>query len=89
MESGHADHWPPLQKFASVQDILDHNKILIAEINHNHEIKTTEALARNALLIAELNGNLEKVVQLYAELSATVSQATVADMALPLNGSTA
>lgn len=35
-------------------------RLLITEINANHEGRTPEALARNQLLIRELNGNIAK-----------------------------
>ncbi|KAK9804119.1 hypothetical protein WJX73_000856 [Symbiochloris irregularis] len=72
METEPAERWPPLQKFSTVQDILDQNKILIAEVNHNHDTRTPEALARNVILINELNSNISKVVQIYKELSSAV-----------------
>ena len=75
--------WPGFEKFTTVQDILDHNKlsclglggysgdrvhyrqivrrVLIKEINANHEGCTPEGLARNVVLIRELNSNLAKV----------------------------
>ena len=36
-------------------------RLLITEINANHEGRNPEALARNQLLIRELNGNIAKV----------------------------
>ncbi|KAK9824604.1 hypothetical protein WJX72_011668 [[Myrmecia] bisecta] len=66
--------WPGFEKFSTVQDILDHNKILINEINANHESRLPEALARNVLLIRELNNNVAKVVELYKELSESFMQ---------------
>jgi hypothetical protein len=36
-------------------------RILINEINSNHESRTPEALARNVVLIRELNSNVAKV----------------------------
>ena len=37
------------------------NRVLINEINSNHEARTPEALARNVVLIQELNSNVSKV----------------------------
>jgi len=36
-------------------------RILINEINANHEARTPEGLARNVVLIKELNSNVTKV----------------------------
>eukprot|EP00873_Tetraselmis_striata_P040048 jgi/Tetstr1/460312/TSEL_005612.t1 len=62
-------NWPGVGKFNSVQGILDRNKVLLSEINANHESKTSEGLDRNFHLIQELNSNLAKIVELYRELS--------------------
>lgn len=66
--------WPGLEKFNLVQDFLEKNKLLITEINANHEIRTPEGLARNVHLIRELNSNVTKVVTLYKEMSTTLEQ---------------
>ncbi|KAJ8539325.1 hypothetical protein K7X08_013577 [Anisodus acutangulus] len=63
-----------LQKnFVQVQNILDQNKLLINEINQNHESTIPDNLTRNVGLIRELNNNIRKVVNLYADLSSFVS----------------
>ena len=36
-------------------------RLLIAEVNANHELRTPDALARNVPLIRELNGNVSRV----------------------------
>jgi Early Flowering 4 domain len=59
--------WPAVKQFQDVQDILDRNRVLIAEINHNHQLGTSESLERNVPMLRELNGNIAKVVQLYQE----------------------
>ncbi|KAF7814067.1 protein ELF4-LIKE 4-like [Senna tora] len=51
------------------QDILDQNRLLINEINQNHESKIPDNLNRNVGLIRELNNNIRRVVDLYADLS--------------------
>lgn len=61
--------WPGTEKLLQVQDILNRNKLLIAQIHHNHEARTAESLQRNVALIRELNTNIAKVVQSYQELS--------------------
>ncbi|XP_022888486.1 protein ELF4-LIKE 4 [Olea europaea var. sylvestris] len=57
------------KNFVEVQDILDQNRVLINEINQNHESKIPDNLGRNVGLIRELNGNIRRVVDLYSHLS--------------------
>ncbi|XP_022147541.1 protein ELF4-LIKE 4 [Momordica charantia] len=57
------------KNFVQVQSILDQNKLLISEINQNHESKIPDNLNRNVGLIRELNNNIRRVVDLYADLS--------------------
>ncbi len=64
--------WVGFGKLDAVQDILDRNKLLISEINHNHELRTPEALLRNVTLIRELNGNMATVVEAYRQLAAII-----------------
>mmetsp|Transcript_13231 Transcript_13231/g.41842 ORF Transcript_13231/g.41842 Transcript_13231/m.41842 type:complete len:87 (-) Transcript_13231:138-398(-) len=61
--------WPGFEKFNNVQGILDRNKLLINEINHNHDRRSPEGLARNVQLIRELNENIAMVVQMYRDIS--------------------
>jgi hypothetical protein len=44
-----------------VSAILSPSRILIKEINSNHEARTPEGLARNVILIRELNKNVSEV----------------------------
>ncbi|URE28444.1 Early flowering [Musa troglodytarum] len=54
-----------LQKsFLQVQSILDQNRLLINEINQNHESKIPE----------NLNNNIQRVVGLYDDLSLSFSK---------------
>ncbi|OWM66578.1 protein ELF4-LIKE 4-like [Punica granatum] len=55
-----------------VQDILDQNRVLINEINRNHESRIPDNLSRNVGLIRELNNNVRRVVDLYTDLSTSV-----------------
>ncbi|KAH7301069.1 hypothetical protein KP509_23G011100 [Ceratopteris richardii] len=67
--------WDTFQKsFTQVQTILDQNRILIREINQNHESKIPENLTRNVTLIRELNKNIARVVEVYANLSSEFVQ---------------
>ncbi|KAL6134696.1 hypothetical protein ACLB2K_066924 [Fragaria x ananassa] len=66
------------KSFVQVQDILDQNRLLINEINQNHESKIPDNLSRNVGLIRELNNNIRRVVDLYADLSSNFSRSTEA-----------
>lgn len=58
-----------------VQFLLDHNRLLINEINQNHKANLPEGLTRNVMLIRELNTNIGKVVDLYAHMSTNFANA--------------
>ena len=60
---------PGMEKFNAVKGVLETNRLLINEINRNHELRTPEALGRNVVLIRQLNTNVGKVVDLYKEIS--------------------
>lgn len=60
--------------FVQVQNILDQNRLLINEINQNHESKIPDNLSRNVGLIRELNNNIRRVVDLYADLSTSFTK---------------
>ncbi|KAK5792473.1 hypothetical protein PVK06_033587 [Gossypium arboreum] len=62
------------KSFVQVQDILDQNRLLINEINQNHESKIPNNLSRNVGLIKELNNNIRRVVDLYADLSTSYTR---------------
>eukprot|EP00198_Chlamydomonas_reinhardtii_P000132 XP_001689467.1 predicted protein [Chlamydomonas reinhardtii] len=64
--------WPGFQRLESVQEVLDRNKLLISEINRNHELRTPESLLRNVTLIRELNGNMATVVEAYRQLATLI-----------------
>eukprot|EP01018_Ginkgo_biloba_P005318 Gb_26537 [translate_table: standard] len=63
------------KSFGQVQTILEENRLLIQEINQNHESKIPDNLSRNVGLIKELNNNIRKVVDLYAGLSTAFTKA--------------
>lgn len=56
------------------QDILNQNRLLINEINQNHESRMPDNLSRNVGLIRELNSNIRRVVDLYADLSSSFTK---------------
>ncbi|XP_058079390.1 protein ELF4-LIKE 4-like [Magnolia sinica] len=62
------------KSFVQVQNILDQNRLLINEINQNHESKIPDNLSRNVGLIRELNNNIRRVVDLYADLSCSFAK---------------
>ncbi|KAF2287145.1 hypothetical protein GH714_038414 [Hevea brasiliensis] len=62
------------KNFVQVQNILDQNRLLINEINQNHESKIPGNLGRNVGLIRELNNNIRRVVDLYADLSSSFTK---------------
>lgn len=62
------------KSFVEVQNILDQNRLLINEINQNHESKIADNLSRNVGLIKELNNNIRRVVDLYADLSCSFTK---------------
>ncbi|XP_022842526.1 protein ELF4-LIKE 3-like [Olea europaea var. sylvestris] len=57
------------KSFVQVQNIFDQNRLLINEINQNHESKMPDNLSRNVGLIRKLNNNIRTVADLYADLS--------------------
>ncbi|CAA3003149.1 Hypothetical predicted protein [Olea europaea subsp. europaea] len=62
------------KNFIQVQNILDQNRVLINEINRNHESKIPDNLSRNVGLIRELNNNIRRVVDLYGHLSTSFTK---------------
>ncbi|KAH7855335.1 hypothetical protein Vadar_023832 [Vaccinium darrowii] len=62
------------KSFVQVQHILDQNRLLINEINQNHESKIPDNLSRNVGLIRELNNNIRRVVDLYSDLSTSFTK---------------
>ncbi|XAR67588.1 hypothetical protein NMG60_11002399 [Bertholletia excelsa] len=62
------------RSFLQVQHILDQNRLLINEINHNQKSNIPDNLCRNVGLIRELNNNIRRVVDLYADLSNSLAR---------------
>lgn len=65
------------KSFGQVQNLLDQNRLLINEINQNHESKIPDNLTRNVGLIRELNNNIRRIVDLYADLSSSFTKTMV------------
>ncbi|KAE8665966.1 Protein ELF4-LIKE 3 [Hibiscus syriacus] len=62
------------KSFVQVQNILVQNRLLINEINQNHESKMPHNLTRNVGLIRELNNNIRRVVDIYGDVSSSFTR---------------
>ncbi|XVE69421.1 hypothetical protein DITRI_Ditri09bG0151000 [Diplodiscus trichospermus] len=70
MEDGDPEVWATFDKsFKQVQSVLDRNRVLIQQVNENHQSKIPDNMGKNVALIQELNGNISKVVSLYSDMS--------------------
>lgn len=67
---------PGLEKFRTVQNVLDANKLLITQVTRNQEERSPEALEKNGVLIKELNNNLYRVVELYKDIADTMANSS-------------
>ncbi|XP_020110780.1 protein ELF4-LIKE 3-like isoform X3 [Ananas comosus] len=56
-------------------DLLDENRALINELDHNRDSETGDDLALNIALLGELNENMHRAADLYAGLSAALAAA--------------
>ncbi|KAH1045392.1 hypothetical protein J1N35_036176 [Gossypium stocksii] len=71
---GNPEAWATLDKnFKQVQSVLDRNRMLIQQVNDNHQSKNPDNMVKNVALIQELNGNISKVVSLYSDMSSKFS----------------
>ncbi|KAI3939086.1 hypothetical protein MKX01_001954 [Papaver californicum] len=61
------------KSFQQVQTVLDQNRILIQQVNENHQSKIPHNLAKNVALIRDININISKVASFYTELSTNFS----------------
>ena len=59
--------------FREVQSVLDRNRVLIQQVNENHQSKMHDNMVKNVELIQEINGNITRVKVLYSELSSSFS----------------
>ncbi|KAL4331780.1 hypothetical protein GQ457_07G039080 [Hibiscus cannabinus] len=55
------------KSFVQVQNILDQNRLLINEINQNHESKIPDNLSRNVELYADLSSSFAKSMDTSSE----------------------
>ncbi|KAI9073497.1 hypothetical protein K1719_037329 [Acacia pycnantha] len=73
-EQGDPKAWAAFNKsFRQVQSVLDRNRLLIQQVNENHQSRIPDNMAKNVSLIQELNGNISKVVSLYSDLNSNFS----------------
>ncbi|KAF9676930.1 hypothetical protein SADUNF_Sadunf08G0054500 [Salix dunnii] len=61
--------------FRQVQSVLERNRVLIQQVNENHQSRIPGNMVKNVSLIQELNGNISKVVGLYSDLNSNFSTA--------------
>ncbi|KAD3068199.1 hypothetical protein R6Q59_017852 [Mikania micrantha] len=70
-----AEAWETLNKgFIEAQSVLDQNRLLIQQVNENHQSKIPDNLVKNVALIQEINGNISKVRSVYSNLSMNFSK---------------
>ncbi|XP_028803771.1 protein EARLY FLOWERING 4 isoform X2 [Neltuma alba] len=73
-EQGDPKAWAAFNKsFRQVQSVLDRNRLLIQQVNENHQSRIPDNMVKNVSLIQELNGNISKVVSLYSDLNSNFS----------------
>ncbi|CAM8957962.1 unnamed protein product [Rhodiola kirilowii] len=75
-EEGDPAVWRALdKKLIEAQSILDRNRVLIQQVNDNHQSKISENMTKNVALIREINDNVSRVVGMYSDLGAQLSGA--------------
>ncbi|XP_022156910.1 protein EARLY FLOWERING 4-like [Momordica charantia] len=73
-DEGDAEVWASFdQTFRQVQSVLDRNRVLIQQVNENHQSRVPSNMVDNVALIQELNGNISKVVSMYSDFSSDFS----------------
>jgi hypothetical protein len=65
--------WPEVGQFQQVQDLLDRNRLLVAEISQNHQLGTHSAPKRSGPILQERNQNFAQVLQLYTYAADTLA----------------
>ncbi|KAI9102155.1 hypothetical protein K1719_023665 [Acacia pycnantha] len=69
-EQGDPEVWATFNNsFQQVQSVLDRNRLLIQQVNDNHQSRIPDNMAKNVSLIQELNGNISKVAHIYSGLN--------------------
>ncbi|CAN4075523.1 unnamed protein product [Withania somnifera] len=71
MEEGNSEMWNTFSNnFRQVQSVLDHNRLLIQQVNENQQSRTHDSMVQNVGLIKELNCNISKVASIYSDFNA-------------------
>lgn len=66
--------WDMLSKsFRQAQTVLDENRVLIEQVNNNHESKIHDNMVKNVGLITQIHGNISKVRSIYTDLNINFS----------------
>ncbi|XP_059291722.1 protein EARLY FLOWERING 4-like [Lycium ferocissimum] len=74
MEEGDSEMWNTFSNnYRQVQSVLDRNRLLIQQVNENHQSRTHDSMVQNVGLIQELNGNISKVASLYSDFNTDFS----------------
>ncbi|XP_060181238.1 protein EARLY FLOWERING 4-like [Lycium barbarum] len=70
MEEGDSQMWNNFSNnYRQVQSVLDQNRLLIQQVNENHQSRTHNSMVQNVGLIQELNDNISKVASLYSDFN--------------------
>ncbi|MCD7452483.1 Protein EARLY FLOWERING 4 [Datura stramonium] len=70
MEEGDSEMWNNFSNnYRQVQSVLDRNRLLIQQVNENHQSRTHDSMVQNVSLIQELNGNISKVASIYSDFN--------------------
>ncbi|MCD7452482.1 Protein EARLY FLOWERING 4 [Datura stramonium] len=70
MEEGDSEIWNTFSNnYRQVQSVLDRNRLLIQQVNENHQSRTHDSMVQNVSLIQELNGNISKVASIYSDFN--------------------
>ncbi|KAK4718132.1 hypothetical protein R3W88_016470 [Solanum pinnatisectum] len=70
MEEGDSEMWNNFSNnFRQVQSVLDRNRLLIQQVNENHQSRTHDSMVQNVSLIQELNGNISQVSSIYSDIN--------------------
>lgn len=69
-EEEKSEVWESFSKgFLEVQAVLEQNRVLIQQVNENHQSRIPDNLSKNVALIRQINCNISKVASMYSNLS--------------------
>ncbi|CAM0877423.1 unnamed protein product [Alopecurus aequalis] len=69
-----------------VQRILERNRMLIQEIGQSHESREAGGLNRTVALFREFHSNMARIINLYNELSSSVSRSLAKGSPVAVDG---